>query len=101
VAGFIKKEFSLSREDDAARTTFEKVNADFVLQILDPPTQRRLRDAQECRRFREIQRFSNSQEISQVPEFHRGPLCQNGMAAQASWYWEDSNVRGKLEADGH
>jgi hypothetical protein len=45
VAGFIKKDFSLSREDDAARTTFEKVNADFVFQILDSPTQRRLRDA--------------------------------------------------------
>ena len=101
MAGFIKKDFSLSREDDTARTTFEKVNADFVFQILDSPTQRRLRDAQEGRRFSEIQRFSNSQKISQVPEFHRGPLCQNGMAAQASWYWEVSNIRGKLEADGH
>jgi hypothetical protein len=60
LAGFLKKDFSLSREDDAARTTFEKVNADFVFQILDSPTQRRLRDAQERRRFREIQRFSNS-----------------------------------------
>jgi hypothetical protein len=36
-----------------------------------------------------------------VPEFHRGPLCQNGMAAQASWYWGDSNPSGKLEADDH
>jgi hypothetical protein len=101
VAGFIKKDFPLSREDYAARTAFEKVNADFVFQILDSSTQRRLRDAQEGRRFREIQRFSNSQEISQVPEFHREPLCQNGMAAQASWYWEDSHGRGKLESDGH
>jgi hypothetical protein len=101
VAGFIKKDFSLGREDDAARTTFEKVNADFVFQILDSPTQRRLRDAQERRRFREIQRFSDSQKISQVPEFHRGSLCQNGMAAQASWYWEDSDITGKLDVDGH
>jgi hypothetical protein len=60
VAGLIKKDFSLSRENDAARTSFEKVNADFVFQILDSPTQRRLRDAQERRRFCEIQRFSNS-----------------------------------------
>jgi hypothetical protein len=38
VTSFLKKDFSLSREDNAARTTFEKVNADFVFQILNSPT---------------------------------------------------------------
>jgi FMN-dependent NADH-azoreductase len=29
-----------------------------------------------------------------MPKFHREPLCQKGMAAQASWYWADDEILG-------
>jgi len=50
-------------------------------------------------RLGEIQRFRHSQEISEVPKFHRGSLCQKGMAAQASWYWAESSMWRNLGSD--
>src|ERR1700759_4338556 len=35
-----------------------------------------------------------------MPEFHLNSLCRNGMAAQASWYWEDCLKKGMLSVDG-
>jgi hypothetical protein len=58
-----------------------------------------LGDAQLRGRLCEIQRFRHGQEISQVPKFHRDPLCQEGMAAQASWYWADSRMGAIMGSD--
>jgi hypothetical protein len=60
-----------------------------------------LRDAQLRGRLGEIQRFSHRHEISKVPEFHPGPLCQKGMVAQASWYWADRGRCVILDPRGH
>jgi hypothetical protein len=60
----------LRRERHAARTAFQKVHTDFLLQILHLTAQRRLRYPKLGSRFGEVQCFTHRQKISQMPQFH-------------------------------
>jgi len=51
--------FSFRRERHASRTTTQEVHADFILQILHLPAQRRLRDPKLRRGLREVQGFTH------------------------------------------
>ena len=74
VARQVQKQSSLGGERDAARAALEQIHADFFLQILHLPAQRRLRNAQVRRRLREAQRFAHGEKISEMPEFHAAAI---------------------------
>ena len=67
LADFLQEKFSFRRKRDAARAAAQKVHSDLILQVLDLPAQRRLRDSKSRGGLGEVQRFANRQKVSQVP----------------------------------
>jgi hypothetical protein len=64
---FLQKKFSFGRKGHAARVAAQKIYSNLVLEVLDLPAQRRLRDVKARGRLSEVPRFANRQKISQVP----------------------------------
>src|SRR5438309_11513701 len=70
LACFFQKKLAFGRERHATRTPAEEVHAKFILQILHLAAQGGLGNAKLRGRPGEVRGFTDSQEISQVPEFH-------------------------------
>jgi hypothetical protein len=54
-----------------ARAAPQKVDADFILHVLDLSPQCRLRDPKAHSGFSEVQHFAHRQKVSQMSQFHR------------------------------
>src|SRR5205814_1387092 len=80
------------------RTTFEQVHADLILQVLHLAAQRRLSDAQSCRRFGKVQRFGDRDKISKMSEFHccrfimpERHSCATNMVLGSNGQWREAD----------
>src|SRR5262245_57548050 len=69
-ASFRGEGFARLGEAHKSRIAFHQRHTKFLFQVANLPTERRLRDTELRRRFREVQQFSDGNEIAEVSEFH-------------------------------
>jgi hypothetical protein len=83
LANFLEKKFSFGRERYAAPAAVQKGDPYLILQVVDLPAQRRLRDSESRGGFGQVPRVANRQKVSQVPKFHGAILsCRKGTTEQ-------------------
>jgi hypothetical protein len=68
--GFSQKGCSSFSQLYRALGAIKQFHAEFVFEVVDLPTQRRLGDAELLCRFGEVQNFSHGGEVSEVSQFH-------------------------------
>ena len=86
-ADFLQEELSFRRKRHTARAAMQQVYANFILEILQLPAERRLHHAELQGGLGETQRLCHSQKVSQMPHLHcSSPLCRKGMTVQATGY---------------
>jgi uncharacterized protein (TIGR02246 family) len=97
-AGIDKKHRASRSEGNAARVTFEQLQAEFLFKAADLSTQGGLGDAQSFGRSREIENLGGGDKASELANIHRAHQCLNGIAEQTNPYWGKEPAPGMVSA---
>jgi hypothetical protein len=78
--GFVQETQAGIGKEDGIRIPFEEPYPYFIFEAKNLAAERRLGNLEPPGGFREVEFFSDSNEVAQVPQFHDDPMLSDGGA---------------------